>query len=204
MKIAIFGAGGHGKVVADAVLTEGRDQLVGFFDDDFSQHSAGIFGYPVLGSTADWHDHAIDAFVLAIGDNAARKRQFERLSSAGASLAKVVHPRSTIGRGVQIGRGTVILAHVVINCDSIVGDNCILNTGSTIDHDCKIGDHVHIAPGSSLGGGISIGEGAFAGIGAKIIPRTRVGDWAVVGAGAVVIRDVSAGEKVVGVPARRI
>jgi sugar O-acyltransferase (sialic acid O-acetyltransferase NeuD family) len=204
MKIGIIGAGGHAKVVADAILTAGHHSIAGFFDTDPSRSEGTFFGYPLLGPIDNWESHSIDNFIVGIGDNLKRKRQFDRLKSAGAKLATIVHPRATIAKGVTLGDGTVVLANVVVNCDTHIGSNTILNTSCTVDHDCVIGAHAHLAPGVNLAGQVQLGEGVFAGVGAKIIPKISVGGWAIIASGAVVIRDIEDGAKVVGVPARKL
>ena len=204
MRIAIIGAGGHAKVIADAILASGSHQIFGFFDDNSALWRNTIFGLPVSGPIASWQDHSVDSLVLGIGNNAVRKKIFERFRSVGAKFATVVHPRATLARGVVLGEGVVIFANVVVNSDTQIGSNCILNTACTVDHDCIVGAHAHLAPGVNIAGDVHVGEGVFAGIGAKIIPGTSIGDWALIGAGAVVTRDVEAAAKVAGVPAKPI
>jgi sugar O-acyltransferase (sialic acid O-acetyltransferase NeuD family) len=202
MRIAIIGAGGHAKVVADAVLASGSDQIVGFFDDNSALWNGTVFGLPVRGPIAGWRDYSVDALILGIGDNAMRKKIFEQFSSTGAKFATALHPRAILGRGVAVGAGSVVLANVVVNADTQIGCDCILNTACTVDHDCIVGAHTHLAPGVNVAGDVRIGEGAFAGIGTKMIPGVTVGDWAFLGAGTVVTRDVAASARVVGVPAK--
>jgi sugar O-acyltransferase (sialic acid O-acetyltransferase NeuD family) len=204
MRIAIVGAGGHGKVVADAILARGADHLAGFLDDDPSLWGGTHFDFPVLGPTDSWQTHSIDAIVVGIGENMARKRQFDKLKAAGAKLATVVHPRTTLGKGVVLGEGVVAFAHAVVNADTHIGANAILNTASTVDHDCVIGAHCHLAPGVRIAGDVTLGDGVFAGIGAVVIPGLSIGSWSVIGAGAVVIRDAPEGAKLVGVPAKAV
>jgi sugar O-acyltransferase (sialic acid O-acetyltransferase NeuD family) len=204
MRIAIVGAGGHGKAVADAVVARGADHLVGFLDDDSSLWGRTHFGFPVLGPADSWRTHSIDAIVVGIGENMARKRQFDRLKAAGAKLATVVHPHTTFGKGVVLDDGVVALAQVVVNPDTHVGANTILNTASTVDHDCNIGAHCHLAPGVRIAGDVTLGDGVFAGIGAVVIPGISIGSWSVIGAGAVVIRNAAEGVKLVGVPAKAV
>jgi len=204
MRIAIIGAGGHAKVIADAVLAAEHHQIFGFLDDDESLWKNEIFGFPVAGPVDSWQNHPVDAFVIGIGDNASRKRVFDQLKSAGAALATVAHPRAILGKGVVLGEGVVAFANVVVNSDTTIGHNSILNTSCTVDHDCVVEPHTHLAPGVNIAGDVRIGEGVFAGTGAKVIPRMRIGHWAVIGAGAVVIRDVEEATTVVGVPAATI
>jgi sugar O-acyltransferase (sialic acid O-acetyltransferase NeuD family) len=204
MRIAIVGAGGHGKVIADAVLACGTDNLAGFLDDDSSLWGRTHFGFPVLGPTDSWQTHSIDAIVVGIGENMARKRQFDKLKAAGAKLATVVHPSATFGKGVVVDDGVVAFAQVVVNPNTHIGANTILNTASTVDHDCVIGAHCHLAPGVRIAGDVALGEGVFAGIGAVVIPGISIGPWSVIGAGAVVIRGAAEGAKLVGVPAKAV
>jgi sugar O-acyltransferase (sialic acid O-acetyltransferase NeuD family) len=204
MRIAIIGAGGHAKVIADAILAAECDQVFGFFDDDPSLWQGSILGFPVLGPVNHWQNHSIDALVIGIGDNVARKKLFDQFKSAGAKLVTIIHPRATLGRNVVLGEGTVVFANIVINSDTQIGPDSILNTACTVDHDCVVGAHSHLAPGVNIAGEVRIGEGVFAGTGAKIIPRVSIGDWATIGAGTVVVRDIKAAAKVIGIPAKTI
>ncbi|MEW6639286.1 MAG: acetyltransferase [Pseudomonadota bacterium] len=204
MRIAIIGAGGHGKVVADAVRARGKEILAGFLDDAAQFAGRVVAGATVLGGVATWSRHDIDGLVPAIGDNRTRRDVVLRVTAEGARLVSVVHPDVTISADARIKAGATILARAVVNIDTEIGENVIINTGAVIEHDCVIGPHVHIAPGSCLAGNVTVGEGAFLGIGSRVIPGVRIGAWAVVGAGAVVTKDVPDGATVVGVPARRL
>jgi sugar O-acyltransferase (sialic acid O-acetyltransferase NeuD family) len=176
MRIAIIGAGGHAKVVADAIFAGRRDEISGILDDNASLWGQLLLGCPISGPIDSWRGCACDAFVIGIGDNFNRKRHFEIFKAAGVPFATVVHPTATRGLDVEIGEGTVVLAHAVVNSGSRIGPNCILNTACTVDHDCTIGPHVHLAPAVNLAGDVRIGEGAFAGIGAKLAPGVSIGD----------------------------
>ena len=201
-KLIVIGAGGHGKVVADAVLAAARREMTGFLDDAPALLGKRLLGYPVLGTTSTWPDWGCDDMILAIGENAHRQRLFDQLTAAGAVFVSVIHPRAVLGAGVRIGLGAVALANVVVNADSVIGDNVILNTMCSVDHDSALEAHVHLAPAAHLAGDVRVGEGAFIGMGAVVCPHVTVGRWAVVGAGAVVTRDVADRTTVVGVPAR--
>ena len=140
-------------------------------------------------------------FVIAIGDNATRRRLYLATLPQAApfsprSFAAVTDHTAMLGKGVQI------LHHVVVNAGAVIGDNVIINTGAIIEHDCIVGAHSHIAPGAILTGGVRIGEGVLVGAGAVLLPGVTIGDWAVVGAGSVVTKDVAAGAVVKGNPAR--
>ncbi|MEB3220464.1 MAG: acetyltransferase [Candidatus Sericytochromatia bacterium] len=196
-RVAVYGAGGHAKVVWD-ILTAAGDAVVGFVSD--APAAQPLLGLPVVAAREALPPH--DGVVVAIGDNAARRRVFEALRAAGVPLLTAIHPRAVVAGRVTLGEGVMVAAGAVINLDTEVGANAIVNTGATLDHDNRLGAHAHVAPGCHLAGGVTVEEGAFLGVGTVAIPGIRVGAWARTGAGAVLVRDVAADSLVVGVPAR--
>ncbi len=204
-KLLIFGAGGHGRVVADAANSCGKWAEIAFVDDKYpSLRSSGA--WDVVGASTDMPClcESWDAMVIAIGDSRLRFKLQQAASSAGFSIATIIHPSAQIAGGVEIGEGSVVFANAVINIGSRLGKSVIINTAATVDHDCSIGNAVHISPGGHLAGDVIVEDYAWVGIGAVIINRVRVGQNAIVAAGASVIRDVVAGHTVAGVPATEI
>lgn len=205
-RILIIGAGGHGQVVADALLqmqhAGAAVQPIGFLDDDERLIGRRILGLPVLGATNALTAVAPDSVVLALGDNQLRRTLFVALQAQGMCFTVVQHPTAVVAPDVRVGSGTMILAGAVINTGSHIGANCIINTRSSVDHHNQIGPHVHVAPGVTTGGNVTVEEGALVGIGATVMPGRRVGSWSIVGAAALVHRDVAPRSMVTGVPAR--
>ena len=201
---AIVGAGGHAKVVADALLSSGHEML-GFYDDNPALLGAEpIPGVKVLGETKDLPgglEKVKAVVILAVGENRVRCR-LSRLLSVPYGVA--CSPSAVLGHGVRIGKGSMILPSATVNIDTDIGKHVILNTSCSVDHDCAVGDFVHIAPGAHLGGGVVVGEGAFLGLGSSVIPGIRIGRWSIVGAGAVVTKDLPDNCTAVGVPAKVI
>ena len=120
--------------------------------------------------------------LIAVGNNADRKREAERLSGPFALL---VHPCAMVAQDVDIGDGTIVMAGVVVQPDTSIGRHCILNTNCSVDHDCILGDYVHIAPGAVLCGNVTVGEGALVGAGAVCVPGAVIPPWSLVKAGTV-------------------
>jgi sugar O-acyltransferase (sialic acid O-acetyltransferase NeuD family) len=96
------------------------------------------------------------------------------------------------------------MAGVSINSGVNVGKHSIINTNSCIDHDCVLNDFVHVSPNAALAGSVTVGEGTHIGISACVIQGIKIGTWATIGAGAVVVDDVPDYAVVVGNPARII
>lgn len=199
--LVVVGAGGHGKVVADAAEITGRWQNIVFVDKR----------WPELKYCAHWSVVAQDIkdllttervdFIVAIGDNRTRARVFELCVEAGLNPVSVIHPSAVISRYTEIGLGCVVFAGAVINIGSKIGQCAIVNTGATIDHDGVIGHSVHISPGAHLAGEVTVGDFSWIGIGASVKQCLSISDDVVVGAGACVVSNIAEAGIYVGVPA---
>mgnify|MGYP003630521849 CR=1 FL=1 len=200
--LAIIGASGHGKVVADCALECGW-QSITFFDDGWP--GIGMNGcWSVAGDTRSLLDSLsdYDGVFVAIGHGKARYAKLSDLRKAAAPLVSLIHPRATVSRYASVGVASVILAGAVVNVDVRIGEGVIVNTAASVDHDCVLGGCAHISPGAHLAGGVTIGDRAWVGIGASVRQGVSIGADVTVGAGAAVVGDIEAGFTVVGVPAR--
>lgn len=204
-KLLIFGAGGHGKVVADIACDMCRWDEIGFVDDQYPElRRLGL--WEVLGRPKDiekLHER-FESIVVAIGDSRVRVGWLRQCVNLGFEIPVIQHPKAAVSRLAEIGCGSVVVAQAAINAGAVVGMGGIVNTGATVGHDCKLGEGVHVAPGANLAGGVTVGADSWIGIGAKVIQNVTIGKNVMVGAGSVVLRDIEDGVTVVGNPARVI
>ncbi len=202
-RLAILGASGHGKVVADAAECAGHWKEIMFFDDKWPDvkrvESWSVEGdFQALSSSLG----EIDGVIVAIGNNVIRYDKYKQLLSMDAPLVSIIHPNAIVSRSASIGAGSVVFAGAVINPYVQTGIGCIVNIGATVDHDCILGDAVHVSPGVNLAGGVTVGEKSWVGIGAAVRQNIAIGECSIVGAGAVVLNTVPDSVTVGGVPAR--
>lgn len=200
-KIAILGASGHGKVVADTAELLGYKCV--FFDDAYPEKQANE-AWPIVGTGTELFARLaeFDGVAVAIGNNIIRFGKIQALRGSGAKLPSIIHPTAVISQYAEIGEGSVVFAGVVVNAFTKIAAGAILNTACTVDHDCELGHAVHISPGAHLAGGVIVADCSWVGIGASVKQLVAIGSNVMIGAGSVVLKDVASDNVVAGNPAK--
>jgi sugar O-acyltransferase (sialic acid O-acetyltransferase NeuD family) len=203
--VAIWGASGHARVVADIVRLQGKFRIAGFIDDlNLNRRGARFCEATILGGREQLsvlRRTGVTQVLLGFGDCKARLELTRFLEAEGFSLPIAIHPRAVVAAEVEMDSGTVIAAGAVVNPGVKIGRSVIINTSASVDHDCVIGDAAHICPGVHLAGRVEIGEAAQIGIGATVVDGVHIGTGTLIGAGAVVVGDIPDEVVAYGVPA---
>lgn len=205
VRVILLGAGGHAKVVLDALQSR-NIQIAGVADPRLASECARTWrGIDVLGD---------DEAVLALppdgvclvngigsvpgGTSNLRHSVFSRYSQAGYQFLTVIHAHSFVSASASLGEGVQIMAGAVVQADVTIGANTLINTSASVDHDCTLGSHCHIAPGTTICGGVNIGDAVHVGTGASVVQGVSLGTASLVGAGVTVRKDVAPGTRFVG------
>jgi len=192
--IAIYGASGHGKVVAEIAKLHGYNNII-YIDDGANEHIP----------FEDFLQKSLNIPVaFGIGDNQIRAKMYQKCIKNKLIIKTLIHPSASISEYVQIAEGTVVMANVVINVDSIIGKCCIINSSSIVEHDNTIGDFVHLSPHVACAGNIKIQNYTHIGIGTCIIQGITIGSNSIIGAGSVVIKDIKSKILAYGNPCKAI
>ena len=200
-QLLVFGAGGHGRVVADAALSQRTWGLVEASDRNPGRcHGLLLPGVPLLDIASAASRRS--GVHIAIGGNVAREK--EALLWSLDRLVTVFHQRASVSPLAQVGAGCFIAANAVLAPGAILGAGCIVNHGAVVDHDVQLGAFCHVAPLACLGGGAALGQRVLVGAAAVVLPGVVIGDDVVIGAGAVVNRSLFEPGIYAGVPARRL
>lgn len=197
-RLIVYGGGGHGKSVIEAVRAAGEFEVVGVVDDGL-ERGRKVVGVPVLGGAEILPELVAQGLRLAanavggIGDARSRIMVFRRLMEAGFACPEIVHPTAYVEPSARLSAGVQVLPHAYVGSESEIGFGAIVNTSAVVSHDCRLGPFANVSPGALLAGDVTLGEAVLVGMGATVNLGVAIGDGARVGNSAVVKGDVPAG-----------
>lgn len=198
--VYIYGAHGHGKVIAEMLLANA--DVVGGFIDDGVEPGRTVLSSAVLGPFSALETLSRDSWIaLGIGSNAVRERVARRVLAAGFRLRRSF----THQQWFRAPRGWVRNGRDGVGSGQRRSDRRSRSdsyTRSVTEHECVVGDFAHLSPGATLGGQARVGRRSHVGLNASVIHLGVVGDDVTIGAGACVVKPVESNTTVVGVPAR--
>lgn len=207
-KLVIIGAGGFGREMwawaEQSVQFEREWTLKGFIDDNIDALRSKPSPGKMLGTIKDYQPASDDVFICAIGVPDIKRRSSELIAGRGGRFTRLFHRTAVLGHEVDCNEGVILCPYAVVSANIELGEGVAINLHTSVDHDVCIGDWSQVNCHCDLTAGVRIGREVFIGSSVSITPGVTVGDGAFVGIGSVVLRNVSAGAKVFGVPARRI
>jgi sugar O-acyltransferase (sialic acid O-acetyltransferase NeuD family) len=195
--ILLVGAGGHARACIDVIEQEGHfvvKGLVGLPQEVGSR----ILNYSVLGVDEDVPMLLSDCAnaLVAVGQIKTpdpRMSFFDQLQPSGCALPVIVSPKAYVSPHAKLGIGTIVMHGAIINAGVVVGQNCIINSQSLVEHDVVIADHCHIATAATINSGVYIGAGTFIGSNSSVRQCVNIGERCVIGMGQEVLADCEAG-----------
>ncbi|MBT1450708.1 acetyltransferase [Glaciecola sp. XM2] len=203
-ELAIVGASGHGKVIAD--MAEQLGFTVKFYDDAYPSITH-IEHWSIHGTCADLlalmnTDSLIshDA-VVAIGNNETRQKITQLLLHNRFNLITLVHPTAVVSQYAEVSQGVVVCAGAIINPFAKIGIGCIINTSAVVEHDCRIHEFAHICPNAAIAGGSIIGSSSWIGVGSQVKQLIQIGTNCMIGAGSTVVKNIPDNATAFGSPA---
>lgn len=195
MRLYIVGAGGFGKEIRSWIIEYGLPYTFTGFLDDISDHPDVVSGVS---------SHEVDsdaAYMIALGDGAARCRLLDSLIQRGAKVISIVSPVGSSSSKLN-AIGGIYLGFYSIASDSTIGRGVLIQGFACVGHDVVLDDGVTLGSHAFVGGNCSIGKYSTIHPHAVILPNVRIGKNVTVGAGSVVVRDVPDGVTVFGNPAK--
>jgi len=191
--IYIYGANGHGFVVADIAKSCGYDYVI-FVDDGDNEYPS----FEEIKRTSGI------PMVFGVGNNNIRAKLFKKAQNRGFEIVNLIHPNSIVSTSATIGMGTVVMPNVVVNAKATIGNGVILNSSCVVEHECIIDNFVHISPNVALAGNVKVGKLSHIGIGSNLIQGIIIGNNTIIGAGSTVVRNIGNFKKAYGNPCKEI
>lgn len=204
----IVGAGGCGRetliLLQDIIQIKGlKWNLKGFLDDTEDPLRGKECDLGVAGSIRDYLPKKNDALIMAIANPRDKKQLAEMLKNRGARFESAIHPYAYMGNHCSIGEGALVQNGFGMTVNVKIGSFVTL-LSACIGHDTSIGDYSTISSHCNISGKVSIGNEVFMGGNAAVAPGVDIGDRAYLCMGSVVLRDIPAGARVIGNPAKEI
>jgi len=205
--IMLWGSSSHAGYTSEIVERQGKYEIKFLYDPTLDSDTRR-HGYRVLSGGLEDLKNAIGyegvkGVIVAIGDNFVRHSVSSQIKDDIDSLKFVsaVHDSAVIGGGVEIGRGVVVMAGVVVTRYSRIGEGAFLATNCSVGYDTDVRAFANVLGGVETGGNCSIRERAAIGMGSTIIQEVEVGPRTVVGAGSLVLNDIPKDVVAFGSPA---
>ena len=197
--LVVYGGGGHGKSVIDAIRSQSKYEIYGVIDDGL-QAGDQVLDVPVLGGSemlSKLHQQGVRQAVNAVGGIGNIKNRiqvFQKITNSGFSCPAVIHESAVVEPSAEVAPGVQIFPHAYVGSDAIVGFGVIINTSAVVSHDCSLADYVNISPGALLAGSVDIGYGTLIGMGVTINLGVSIGESVRIGNGATIKSDVPDGK----------
>tara|TARA_B100001059_G_C17770721_1_gene548270 strand:+ start:690 stop:1277 length:588 start_codon:yes stop_codon:yes gene_type:complete len=184
--LVLIGGGGHCVSVIDIIENGNKFNILGILDTNIKENN--VLGYKILGG-----DNLIPElvnentyFLITVGQiksYSARKKIADILIKNKAKLATIISSLSYVSKHASIGQGSIIMNDAVVNANSTIGKNCIINTKSNVEHGVSIGDFCHISTCAVINGDSVVGKGSFIGSNATISNGITIKENSIISAG---------------------
>ena len=202
--IIIAGAGGFGRDALELIKQvnkiEKRWEIKGFIDDNLNALEGKKCDFKILGTIKDWMPSENEVFVIGISSPKGKEKIANILKARGAKFETIIAPGAIVSEFAQIGEGSIITNRTSIGAGTVIG-NFVHVASSSVGNDAVIGDYSTTTAFTNLTNA-TIGKRVFVGSHSVIMNKLKVGDDAYICVGSIVIRNVKAGTKVWGYPAK--
>ena len=212
--IVIFGSEAHSKVIFSEIIKIKKYNFLGFVDD-FSQKGKKIITYKKksffnLGKIEDVINNNGAGGklygIIGVGFNYIRKKIVNEVFKLDKTFKweTVISKNCILNGNINIGKGSLIMSGVVINTETTIGNHCIINTSSSIDHDNYFKDFSSCGPGVVTGGNVTLGENSYLGIGSVVKHGVKIGKNTVIGGNSFVNKNCLDNFLYFGLPVKKI
>ena len=194
-KIILFGFGGHAVSCLDIIL-ENNFEIFGYFDNE-KKNLSKFTSIDYLGNdsqiTRILNKNESIYGIVSFGSHLTLEKRsslYKNLQQLGINFLPIISSSSYVSKMSHIDKATIIMHKAVINIGVTIKDNCIINTGTIIDHESVIEKNCIISTNVTINGQVKVGEKTFIGSGAVISNNLNIGSNCIIGAGVTIKNDI--------------
>lgn len=194
-KLLLFGAGKIADVMSDYFLRDSDYEIVAYTCEAGFAHGDSYRSLPLLpfDEATRLFPPAQHELHIAVGYhelNRVRQRLFDAARSRGYRLASYISSHSWPGPDAVVGENCFVADGVSLEAGARIGDNVALWSNVVVGHHAQVGDHCWIAAGTAIGGGTIIGDRCFVALNATIGNEVVVGADSILGARTLLTKSV--------------
>ena len=162
MKVMLWGAGGNSKIFLKMLEENynGNFEVTGIFENNLDSIPFKT-ELPIFKTKTELYRliKISTHFIISIGNNGlARYEISKKLKSLELKPLNLISNSSILDDLEKYGEGIYAMPGAIVHKFTEIGDQCIFNTNSTVDHDCILGNGVHVMGGASISGRVNIGD----------------------------------------------
>tara|TARA_B100000989_G_scaffold287961_1_gene258153 strand:- start:3124 stop:3777 length:654 start_codon:yes stop_codon:yes gene_type:complete len=186
-EIIIFGSGDHAKLIYYEILNYKDYKFLGFVNPKESKINIKNKNLNLYSSIKALKKKKIYA-IIGVGNNFIRNKIFKETKKIKINIIweKIISKNAYVSKSAKIGEGTFICQGTNICGNSKIGNHCIINSSSSIDHDNVFKDFSSTGPGVITGGNVKIGNMCHIGIGSTVKNNITINKDIIIGANSFV------------------
>ena len=207
--ILLFGLRRNFKIIVNEILKTSSYNIIGFIDENINDKFIIIEKKKIFNRNKDQKkliNKKDTKGIITFGDNFLRKQIFSRVHKINKNFKweKLISKQSFISKNVVVEQGSIVMPGVIINSYSRIGQMCLINTGSIIEHDNYFKNFSSAGPGVTTSGNVIVNELSHLGTGSVVIHDITIGKNTILGASSVAIKNLNSDSVYVGNPAKKI
>lgn len=203
--LIIFGSSYHANVVLAEIENYKNFEVIGYVDKSKKNQNLKFRGKLLKKISIDnLKNNLVSRGVFGIGENLIRQKIYMEMKKINHSFKwqKIISKNSIVSKSAFIQDGTFIAPGCIINHNTKIGSNCLINSGSIIEHDSELKDFSSVGPGVITGGNVLIKELSYVGISSVIKHNIIIEKNVVIGANSFVNKNCKKNSIFFGNPAK--
>ena len=197
--VVIIGAGETAAIAYEYFTADSPYEVVGFCVEKEFIKEDSFQGLPIA-AFEDIKDkfppkkYKVFVAISSTKLNRIRTRLYQSVCEMGYECVSYISSRAFIWRDAVIGDNCFIFEGNTIQPFAQIGNNVILWSGNHIGHNTVIHDNCFIASHCVISGFCEIGENCFLGVNSTVINNISIAKDCFIGASALIQKDTSVGE----------